>query len=354
MLRRFLLPGFLMTAAAVVAIWSLRTPASAGASTTGGDDRPPVVTFSHKLHLGSVGAECSACHSGATTSTRSSDNLFDGKPACATCHDVQDTAQCSTCHLAHMTPAKWQQRTKDIRFPHASHVAGPNAIACATCHAGIEEAEGESPVDLPAMATCFTCHNNQKQSNTCELCHSNFAMLIPSEHRKSDFTRNHGYEIRLGSLDVECQTCHTEASCQECHQGSGLRSFTKRDRMTDPNPRRSTQDGPDQTVLQNVHELNYRFTHGIDARAKRTECASCHATRTFCAECHEAGGNITQPGFKPASHLVAGFALIGKGSGGGLHAQEARRDIESCMSCHDVEGQDPTCLTCHTESGPVR
>ena len=50
-------------------------------------------------------------------------------------------------------------------------------------------------------------------------------------------------------------------------------------------------------VLQNVHELNYRFTHGIDARSRQTECASCHSTQTFCAQCHEAGGNITQVAF---------------------------------------------------------
>ncbi len=124
--------------------------------------------------------------------------------------------------------------------------------------------------------------------------------------------------------------------------------------MTDPNPRPATLDGPEQTVLQTVHELNYRFTHGVDARSKRMECSSCHSTETFCAGCHEAGGNITQPNFRPASHTAAGFALLGKGSGGGLHAQEARRDIESCMSCHDVQGRDPSCLTCHTENGTVR
>jgi hypothetical protein len=24
------------------------------------------------------------------------------------------------------------------------------------------------------------------------------------------------------------------------------------------------------------------------------------------------------------------------------------------MSCHDVQGRDPSCMTCHTESGRIR
>jgi hypothetical protein len=44
-----------------------------------------------------------------------------------------------------------------------------------------------------------------------------------------------------------------------------------------------------------------------------------------------------------------GFKLFTKGSGGGLHAKLAERDIEYCASCHDVEGADPVCMMCHTE-----
>jgi hypothetical protein len=124
--------------------------------------------------------------------------------------------------------------------------------------------------------------------------------------------------------------------------------------MTEPRPKTSTKDSKDRMILQQVHDLNYRFTHGIDAKGRQSECTSCHNTQTFCVQCHEAGGNITEGRFKPASHSVPGFTTLGPGSGGGLHAEEARRDIESCVSCHDVEGRDPICLTCHTDKGRVR
>jgi hypothetical protein len=133
-----------------------------------------------------------------------------------------------------------------------------------------------------------------------------------------------------------------------------LKQFGVRDLMSEPDPRRATKDDPDQTILQNVHTLNYRFSHGVDARARQAECSTCHEVQNFCVECHQAGGNINQVKFKPASHNVAGFTTLGAGTGGGLHAEEAKRDMESCIGCHDVEGQDPTCLTCHTDGGGVR
>lgn len=353
MVRRHLLTGFLL-AALLFSVLRLIPEGIGAVPPAPGGERTPVLKFSHRQHIESAGMECGTCHQNALTSLSAGDNLFGGKPVCATCHDVEDAAGCNTCHFEGQDPVAWQPRTTDLLFPHATHTAGAEPMACGVCHAGIEKAEGEAPTAFPAMTVCYDCHNDRKLSNTCEQCHTNFAMLVPDDHRVSDFTRRHGDETRLGALTVECRTCHTETFCQECHQGSGLKSFTRRDRMTDPGPRRSTQDAPDPTVLQNVHELNYRFTHGIDARSRRLDCASCHSAQTFCAECHAAGGNITQPQFKPASHLVAGFALIGRGSGGGLHAEEARRDLETCMSCHDIDGQDPTCLTCHTESGSVR
>ncbi|MBI3579527.1 MAG: hypothetical protein HY089_08995 [Ignavibacteriales bacterium] len=58
--------------------------------------------------------------------------------------------------------------------------------------------------------------------------------------------------------------------------------------------------------------------------------------------------------FKPATHQEAGFVTLGVGSGGGKHASLARRDIESCASCHDAQGADPTCTTCHTDPDGIK
>lgn len=317
-------------------------------------DRSKSIKFSHKFHIEQAGAECTSCHGAASTSKSSGDNLLGTKADCASCHDVEDTDECLKCHVSLESAGPFENPARELIFSHEAHVTAQD-MKCEDCHTGLEAVDYASGANLPSMTTCNTCHNDMKVTNACESCHTDFVTLVPPDHERSDFIRNHREVVRLGALDASCQTCHREDTfCQDCHQPAGLKTFGTRDRAVDPSARRWTKDSPDQMKLQSVHELNYRFTHGIDAKSRAAECQSCHEPQTFCADCHSAGGNITQPRFKPASHAVPGFTTLGPGSGGGLHAEEARRDIESCASCHNVEGQDPTCFTCHTETGRVR
>jgi c(7)-type cytochrome triheme protein len=357
MLRRYALFVIILALSLVIAASTHNSSLKAEStpSAFGGDNNPPAqIKFSHKLHITDVGAECSACHPAAATSKLSSDNLRSAHDQCATCHEEQVGNNCDFCHTNPENITPRPAPTREVLFSHQQHLA-MEGVACQTCHAGLETVELSTVQNMPTMTTCTTCHNNRKATNTCESCHTNFVTLIPPDHQRADFKKNHRDLARLGALDAACQTCHTETFCQQCHQTSGLKAFGKgKDLMTEPDPKRSTKDSPTRMNLQNVHELNYRFTHGIDARARAADCASCHDAQTFCAQCHEAGGNITQGKFKPRSHMVPGFTTLGRGSGGGLHAEEARRDIESCISCHDVEGKDPTCMMCHTETGRIR
>lgn len=311
------------------------------------------VKFSHKFHIAEVGVECATCHPAVKTSALATDNLHPGHDQCSSCHEEQINSNCGYCHV---DPDNIQPRTmpaREVLFSHQQHL-GMTSVDCNTCHAGVDSSADASAMHLPDMATCNTCHNDRQATNMCEACHVNFAQLLPRDHLRSDFRRFHGETTRLGLMDVSCENCHRQTFCQECHQTTGLKAFGGRDLVTDPRPRTSPKDSPRQTVLQRVHDLNYRFTHGVDARSRQSECASCHDQREFCSQCHQAGGNITQAHFKPASHMVPGFVTLGHGSGGGLHAEEARRDMETCISCHDVEGQDATCLVCHAENGRVR
>ncbi len=353
MLRRYAVYVLMSALLLVVVIVAGGRFARAGARATRDENRPSIVKFSHQKHIKDLGIECITCHPAAQTSKLSSDTLAAKHENCQTCHEDQVNNDCAYCHT---TPDNIQPRPKAVRettFSHEQHLA-MKGIECTTCHQGLDETDLSSPKNMPVMATCTTCHNNAKATNTCEACHTNFVTLLPEDHKRSDFARNHRDLARLGALTTDCQTCHTEQFCQQCHQTTGLKAFGGKDLVTEPSPKTSTKDSPKQMLLQNIHDLNYRYTHGIDAKARQSDCASCHDAQTFCATCHEAGGNITQGRFKPASHMVPGFTTLGPGSGGGLHAEEARRDIESCISCHDVEGHDPTCLTCHTEGGRVR
>ena len=124
--------------------------------------------------------------------------------------------------------------------------------------------------------------------------------------------------------------------------------------MSDPSPRTSVTDGPDVMMLQMAHPMNYRYTHGVDARSRAADCYSCHSTQQFCVDCHMAGDNISALANVPSWHFGGGFTTIGRGTGGGRHAEFARRDLESCVSCHDVQGTDATCVQCHLDPDGIR
>ena len=354
MIRRYFLGAFAVFLCVMMVTFTSLPTLMAGSDTPQGpDDNPLQLKFSHKMHIKDVGVDCATCHPAASTSKLSSDNLVSTHDQCAACHQDQVSSDCGYCHKnpENISPRQVPERT--VIFSHEKHLAMKD-VECASCHKGLDEAELSTAKNLPDMATCTTCHNNRKATNTCEVCHTDFVTLLPQDHKRSDFLHSHRDEARLGALQTSCQTCHTETFCQQCHQSSGLKAFLPKDLSTEPRPKTSTKDSPNRTVLRSVHGLNYRFAHGIDARAKQSDCSSCHDAETFCVKCHEAGGNVTQGTFKPKSHMMPGFTTIGPGSGGGLHAEEARRDIESCVSCHDVEGRDPTCMQCHTETGAVR
>lgn len=354
MIQRYILFMIFLAAFLFVAASSQR-PGKEATGIFGKKTKPAhsaVVKFSHQFHIKEGIAECTLCHEAAATSTSASDDLLGTMATCGACHDVEDPEQCTKCHYGEnyvgYTPV-----SRDIIFPHAVHVG--QGMECTTCHQGLENVDYGSDANLPEMATCYTCHNDQKQTNQCESCHLNFVTLIPGDHRASNFLRSHRQTTRLGGLDVSCQTCHTERLCQDCHLDGGLKaSGPGGDLMTDPRPKTTPLDSPEKMTLQMAHELNYRFTHGMDARGRSADCVACHSQQTFCAPCHEAGGNVTQGNLRPATHLVPGYTTIGRGTGGGLHAEQARRDMESCIACHDIEGRDPVCLTCHTPGGEVR
>jgi Cytochrome c7 and related cytochrome c len=353
MVRHYALFAALLVLALVVGSVANGPFATAGSVPEEGTASPPIVKFSHRKHVQEFEMDCLTCHPAAKESRLASDALNSGHDQCQTCHEEQIGGDCGYCHTSPDDIEPREPVVREILFPHAQHVA-MEGVECRTCHSSVENAEELSDVKLPGMEACTTCHNDRKATSACENCHRNFVTLRPEDHGRSDFIRNHRDLGRLGGLTTECKTCHTETFCQQCHQASGLKTFTGKDLMSEPSAKTSTKDSPRQMILQSVHELNYRFIHGVDARARQAECVSCHEPQTFCAQCHEAGGNVTERRFKPTSHMVAGFTTLGAGSGGGLHAEAARRDIESCVSCHDVEGQDPVCLMCHTTTGSVR
>jgi hypothetical protein len=274
---------------------------------------------------------CADCHAGVNNSTLSSDNILPKMENCYTCHD-QNTTECTTCHYEGKEDIKFDNPKREINFNHKYHIENLK-LDCVTCHTGLDKVDYASSVNLPSMETCYSCHNDVKATNNCAQCHTQIGLLRPTNHR-SDWTYEHKRLVRSG--EKNCVMCHSQNYCQECHEGAnsiGIIKTTKDQNL----PYTPSNEGKESQILKKAHRLDYRFTHALDAKGKERNCQSCHEVQTFCVSCHEREGNFGVP----ASHLEAGF------SAGGKHKEHAKRDIEACMSCHDVEGNDPTCMKCH-------
>jgi len=160
-------------------------------------------------------------------------------------------------------------------------------------------------------------------------------------------------EVRAGTAD--CAHCHTNNYCQQCHESTDLIStkILPNNFYANFSPQ---ADGKQTMVLKAVHDLNYRYIHQLDAAGKEKNCNTCHETSAYCGECHSNGGLSVNSQIRPAWHGGPdwGAIALGVGTGGGRHATLAKRDIERCAACHDVQGADPSCLLCHTDYDGIK
>ncbi len=312
-----------------------------------------LINFSHSLHYDFI--TCDECHTNVPASTSLNDRLLPNHDSCVDCHDVDDDEECETCHK-NDNYEELIQKSSSLIFNHKIHY--DKELECESCHAGLSEVDYsfESAMLNPPMENCASCHNETKiASNACESCHLATLDLLPQNHRNVDYMRSH--KFLSWELDANCMMCHNNSTCQECHVATNVITETNLpDDFYQPYMPSNGIDGPKQQVLLKVHgDLNYRYSHGIDAKGKSSECQSCHQIETFCANCHAAeNSDFALTGIVPASHLLPNFKTFGVGSGGGEHATLAKRDIERCVSCHDVQGADPTCITCHLDSDGIK
>jgi len=326
---------------------------------TGENDNPEknnkdVIKFSHAVHKDIT--DCASCHTGVAESASLNTRLLPEKSVCATCHDVDDEKNCNQCHYENVNEPLIQKKSGMI-FNHKSHL-GDQKLTCETCHKGLDSVaySFESPNVKPEMALCYTCHNGESiASNACESCHISTVNLIPEDHKQVSFLKSH--KFHANSEKAQCQMCHDNSFCESCHASttSVTENNTARNFYAPFSPHKFV-DGTKQQNISRVHDLNFQFTHGIDAKGKTSECQTCHQVETFCTECHTSvgKGDFAMEGVIPLTHKQSNFVTIGVGTGGGEHAILARRDIESCTSCHDTHGADPACILCHVDNDGIK
>ncbi len=264
------------------------------------------ITFSHRLHVQEMGAECADCH-GAAESLASADNLMPDHDNCFVCHDESDT-ECSLCHTNADDPSGVPHVTSYIAiFPHKTHI--DQNVKCLTCHKGVALSEEVSSRHLPTMTQCQTCHGDFEAVGYCQQCHAPGEQLAPATH-SLDWRQSHGLTAHL--QENSCATCHTEKYCLDCHQGDNL------DRQ--------------------IHGLNFVNNHSLAAKGKADNCYTCHEEQEFCVSCHR------DQLVMPRNHNTAGWSNLATG---GRHARQAKMDLDNCLACHNDNYGEPVCAQCH-------
>ena len=319
-------------------------------------ERRVTLSFSHHGHRGQA-RRCLTCHAAAMTSDSARDRLLPPEEDCARCHDIQAVregryadppADCHVCHpgfdhAVHRAPEASLFPASNLTFSHRRHLerltgSGQDAnAACAVCHGEVDEVELATRDDLPKMASCLTCHDGRRAGADCATCHlparpgrgSRLETAFRSGELRpgpgNPFGLDHGPRYdRTHSLAAlgrreQCLACHSEQSCQACHDG--------------------TRKPPA------IHPGDFTSTHPVAARQNRPDCSACHRLQSFCTGCHERAG-VGPNAAAPGAGFYSGAAVHPPGwlvPGPQHHGVQAARNIGQCASCH----REDQCLRCH-------
>lgn len=298
------------------------------------------VVFAHGPHLAD-GATCIRCHAaaaepspigGPSYPSASGRPLLPAEQDCRSCHDAPED-DCARCHTLPAAPATYAPADDDILFGHLQHTDVSEG-RCVRCHGdpAAQSVETFSP-RRPTMATCTdNCHVQDMRDLRCVTCHEDLHRYGIEEiailDHESGFLRRHGLAARADA--ALCTQCHEPTYCEDCHlnaQGPPLEVFE-----------------PTLVHREFVHRGDFLARHGIEADLERGTCVRCHGV-SFCDGCHQSagiGGSVA-PGSPHPPGWLDPLSAFG-------HARAARRDLLSCVSCHESDAEQ-TCVPCHRVGG---
>lgn len=167
--------------------------------------------------------------------------------------------------------------------------------------------------------------------------HKAYQGLKPNEctecHQGSDVLPNHGafwvkeHRLPAQKATSNCSACHDQSFCLDCHVGGGI----------GPDMKSSLSRRGE--YMPKTHRSDYVSIHSVKATDNPQNCYRCHES-SFCSDCHS---KTRQKGnMNIRSHRKAGSSQLYNWNSD--HAAEARRNLQSCETCHpDAD----VCVACH-------
>jgi hypothetical protein len=160
----------------------------------------------------------------------------------------------------------------------------------------------------------------------CNDCHKTEGV---APNHDSDWVR--GHRVLASQAVKNCEQCHDQKFCLDCHSGGG-----SGDDLTQSNSRRDYKP--------KSHRSDWIDIHAIKSVDNPQSCKRCHDQR-YCNECHSKfpGGDL-----RIKSHRPLGSTGQSYGPWASDHSTEARRNLQSCQSCHP---DGDVCIQCHRSGG---
>jgi len=170
------------------------------------------IAFSHALHAGRLGMECTYCHTHVADSPHAN---VPSTRTCINCHGEKNgNIKANSVALAPLReawasgdPVPWIQihRLPDFAyFNHAVHVR--RGVSCVTCHGQVNEMEIVRHAEPLSMAWCLDCHRDPA------------ANLRPAEEVTNLDWRAGPGDAAFGSTLIEEAGIRPPTSCSGCHR----------------------------------------------------------------------------------------------------------------------------------------
>ena len=270
-----------MSPRAFVAALALAAVGAGSALARGGPDR-----FDHYKHR-ALFPSCVSCHQGAVSA--GAPLLPAPERACRSCHDGRDQREVD------WTPREGP-RASNLKYDHLAHPKNTDCTACHTPTGGTWlQVEAAKPTG------CFACHGLRTEhlaqpDSTCGTCHRPLSEVpavvtaaqvarwpAPPSHQAPGFGAEGGHGEAAKAGDRSCATCHAQNFCAECHANAAAVPAVA-GLATDPRATAIAISAGERRPASHTR-ADFERAHAGLARRDAQSCATCHV-QTDCTACH--------------------------------------------------------------------
>jgi len=166
------------------------------------------VPYSHKLHAGTMGLDCTYCH---YTVTKAAFAAIPTTEVCMNCHNKvkEKSEKLAPIRESYKTgdPVEWIHIHKlpdYVYFNHRAHVTA--GVSCVSCHGRIDQMVVVRQVQPLNMGWCLECHRNPAPN------------LRPANLvTKLDWVPDRD-PVEIGNEIIAAKNIHPPTNCSGCHR----------------------------------------------------------------------------------------------------------------------------------------